>query len=75
MKIKIKRDIPIITKGYFKTTEEVVRAGVLELGKKYTIIWSLVYYGEQLNRMTQKKKLTVEEVMAELERLEIKAKN
>ena len=60
----------LIKNGYFKTREEVMRAGVLELGKEYAMIGSPAYYREQLNTMTQKKKLSIGEVMAELEKLE-----
>ncbi len=60
----------LIEKGFFKTENEAIRAGVLELGKEYALIGSSAYYREQLNKMTQKKKLTVDKVIAELENLE-----
>ena len=60
----------LIKRGYYKTKSEAVRAGILELGKEFAVIGSPAYYRHQLAKLTLRSKLTPEEVMRRLEKLE-----
>ena len=60
----------LINEGYFTTKSEVVRAGILELGKEYLSMSKLRQYRKHLQKAFAKKGYTAERLQKELEDME-----
>ena len=60
----------LVKKGYYKTKSEALRAGILELGKEYTIIESPSYHRKEIEKEARRKKIKMKTVREAIERLE-----
>jgi Arc/MetJ-type ribon-helix-helix transcriptional regulator len=60
----------LIKEGYFKTKAEAMRAGIIQLGKEYSIIGTPAYYRQKLEERLGDKRMTPEETEKALQKLE-----
>ncbi len=65
----------LVKRGYFATKSEAIRAGILRLGENFGLFKSSMYYWRELGEEIKRtgKKMTHEEVVEALKRLEQEA--